>query len=237
MRAAEGDRGREGEQPLGRPAAVGDRLAVVVEEPHRLDAAREPRADGRGPGHGRERPRRLVRGPRATAAAGGRDAAEERPEGDRPRHRRERDEEDLTARRDARPDRAAERAEEAELDPVATAWPIGVEPADRLSLAGTADSEVGRRGAGLHVDPRPDDADALRQSLALGARARLRRAGAAAERRRHERRQEEPLHGSRPKRKADAAPAPRKSSAPAAAKTAVISRSSSSRPTREPSSS
>ena len=78
---------------------------------------------------------------RAAAAAAGGDAAEQRPEA-RQRARRPRDEDGRAVRRHAGADRAAESAEERELE---RAGAVGVEAADHLAAAGARELVVGRR--------------------------------------------------------------------------------------------
>ena len=228
--AAERDCCRVGEQPLTRKAGEHCPLARDVLQADVLDAA-DRRVDNRRR-NGHQLPLRLVRCPGATAAAAGRDAAEQRPEA-RERARRPGDEDGRPRRRHAGTDRAAEGAKERELE---RAGAIRVEPADDLAAPGTGELVVGRRGAALHLHPRALDRDADDEPVAFRSRARRRRAEAR-DRGGGGEHQQRAFHGSLPKRNAETAPAASSRKAPPAAKPAVISRSFLTLPIREPSSS
>ena len=115
---------------------------------------------------------------------------------------------------------------------------VGVEPADHLAAAGTRELVVRRRPAAEHLHPRPGDRDADDQAVALACRRRaVEGAGAATTAASEEEDEQDALHGSLPKTRAETAPAASSSNAPPAANAAVTSRSSLTLPIREPSSS
>ena len=224
------DGGRECEQPLALEAGERGALHLLILQPHVLDPA-DRRVDGC-----RRRGGQLALGligrlpPPATTT--GRDAPEERPE-TRERARRPRDEDGGTLGRHARSDRAAEVAEEGDLE---RAGAVGVEAADHLAATRARELVVGRRRPAVHRHPRARDRDADEQPVALpsGLGPGRRHSGGGSG---DEQDEQETLHGSLPKKKAETAPAASSRNAPLAAKAAVISRSFCSCPRREPSSS